>query len=132
MKQVIALRKDLNMRKGKMVAQGAHASMKVFFDNMVHYQEDLETPPAFHFYPEFSKKVKPWVKGTFTKAVVGVESEAELLGIYEKAKAAGLLCSLIQDIGATEFHGIPTYTAVAVGPGKREDIDIITGHLKLL
>ena len=26
-KQVIVLRKDLNMRKGKMVAQGAHASM---------------------------------------------------------------------------------------------------------
>ncbi len=27
-KQVIVLRKDLNMRKGKMVAQGAHASMR--------------------------------------------------------------------------------------------------------
>jgi len=31
-KQVIVLRKDLQMRKGKMIAQGAHASMKVFFD----------------------------------------------------------------------------------------------------
>lgn len=31
-KQVIVIRKDLNMRKGKMIAQGAHASMKVFFD----------------------------------------------------------------------------------------------------
>ena len=26
-KQVIVIRKDLNMRKGKMVAQGAHAAM---------------------------------------------------------------------------------------------------------
>lgn len=33
-KQVIVMRKDLNMRKGKMIAQGAHASMKVLLDNM--------------------------------------------------------------------------------------------------
>lgn len=31
-KQVIVMRKDLNMRKGKMIAQGAHASLKVFLD----------------------------------------------------------------------------------------------------
>lgn len=132
MKQVIILRKDLNMRKGKMVAQGAHASMKVFFDKMAYYQDDLESPPAYHFYPDFSKMVYPWVEGTFTKAVVGVASEQELLDIYNKAKEAKLLCSLIQDIGATEFHGVPTFTAVAVGPGNRDDIDKITGHLTLL
>ena len=33
-KQVIIMRTDLNMRKGKMIAQGAHASQKVFFDRM--------------------------------------------------------------------------------------------------
>jgi peptidyl-tRNA hydrolase len=33
-KQVIVVRKDLNMRKGKLAAQVAHASMKVFFDRM--------------------------------------------------------------------------------------------------
>jgi PTH2 family peptidyl-tRNA hydrolase len=33
-KQVIIIRKDLNMRKGKMIAQGAHASMKAIFDLM--------------------------------------------------------------------------------------------------
>ena len=35
-KQVIVLRKDLNMRKGKMVVQGSHASMKVFFDMIIN------------------------------------------------------------------------------------------------
>ena len=33
LKQVIVVRKDLNMRKGKIAAQAAHASMKVFMDN---------------------------------------------------------------------------------------------------
>ena len=31
-KQVIVIRKDLNMRKGKMIAQGSHASGKEFLD----------------------------------------------------------------------------------------------------
>ena len=31
-KQVIVMRKDLNMRKSKMIAQGAHGSMKVLLD----------------------------------------------------------------------------------------------------
>ena len=43
-KQVIVLRKDLNMRKGKMVAQGAHASMKVFFDRF-HSSTRIYNPP---------------------------------------------------------------------------------------
>ena len=31
-KQVIVMRKDLNMRKGKIISQGSHVSMKVFLD----------------------------------------------------------------------------------------------------
>lgn len=34
-KQVIVLRKELNMQKGKIATQVAHASMKVFFDRMI-------------------------------------------------------------------------------------------------
>ena len=33
-KQVIVLRKDLNMRKGKMISQGAHSSIGVIFNYM--------------------------------------------------------------------------------------------------
>ena len=33
-KQIIIMRTDLNMRKGKLATQVAHASMKVFFDRM--------------------------------------------------------------------------------------------------
>ena len=73
-----------------------------------------------------------WLNGSFTKIVVYVNSEQELLDIYEKAKDAKLPCSLIQDSGFTEFHGVPTYTAVAVGPWWSEAVDEITGDLPLL
>ena len=113
-KQVIVLRKDLGMRKGKMVAQGCHASMKATLENIDH--------------PD----VKAWLDGRFAKIVVSVDSEDELFEIHRNAKAAGLVCSLIQDAGFTEFNGVPTYTAVAVGPAQSEKVDEITGQLKLL
>lgn len=137
-KQVIVVRKDLNMRKGKMIAQGAHASMKVFFDRIAEQPkplrlggEDVRLLPTeitirLHgFEPR-------WVFGLFTKVVVGCGSEAELLDLYGKAQAAGLSCAIVQDAGLTEFGGVPTYTALAVGPGSAEEIDPITGHLGLL
>lgn len=116
-KQVIIIRRDLKMRRGKEISQGCHASLGAILHN-----GKLKT----------NKDVKAWLKGPFTKICVRVESEEELLDIYEKAKAQKLNCSLIRDAGLTEFHGVPTLTAVAVGPGIPELIDKITGHLKLL
>lgn len=114
-KQVIVLRKDLNMRKGKMIAQGAHASVKVVLE--------MKNP---------SEAAKVWMEGAFTKIAVGVNTEEELLALYQKAFQQGLPCALIQDSGKTEFGGVPTYTAVAIGPAFPDQIDPITGHLKLL
>lgn len=116
-KQVIVLRKDLNMRKGKMVAQGAHASLGAILEEG-KLKTDADTVA--------------WLEGRFTKICVSVDSEEELLNVYEQTKTAGLNCSLIEDAGFTEFHGKPTLTAVGVGPGLPEDIDKITGELKLL
>ena len=123
-KQVIVLRKDLNMRKGKMVAQGAHASMKVFLDRGLTYDYQL--------HAELTPDMVEWVEGKFAKIVLGVESEEELLAVYEQAQEADIPTALITDDGRTEFHGEPTHTAVAVGPAKAEDIDPITGSMKLL
>ena len=61
-----------------------------------------------------------------------MDSEEELLKIYEKAKKAKLPCSLITDSGKTEFNGVPTNTVVVIGPDKSTKIDKITKKLKLL
>lgn len=133
-KQVIVLRKDLNMRKGKMVAQGAHASMKVILDLGSHEEQetDLDVWEKVILIRLKSDALCQWLSGSFKKITVSVDSEAELLEVYEKAKGAGVLCSLIQDSGLTEFGGVKTYTAVAIGPDYPEKIDPLTGHLKLL
>lgn len=114
MKQIIVLRKDLNMRKGKMVAQGAHASMKVTLANL----DDA--------------RVKEWLAGAFTKIVVSVDSEQELLDVLGKANDCNVIYDMIVDNGWTEFHGIPTLTAAAIGPDTDENLKPITGNLKLL
>lgn len=114
LKQMIVMRKDLNMRKGKMVAQGAHASMKATLEN-------LNDP-----------RIKQWLSGPFAKIAVSVDSEEQLISVMDKAKAAGLITALITDAGRTEFNGVPTNTCIAVGPATNEELAPITGDLKLL
>lgn len=118
-KQIIILRKDLNMRKGKMVAQGAHASMAVLLEEQLKLH---------HPTPAMAQ----WLSDKFTKICCSVNSEQELIDIYNKAKDANIPCSLIKDAGLTEFGGVPTYTSCAIGPDYAENIDLITGGLPLL
>lgn len=113
---MIVMRTDLNMRKGKMVAQGAHAAMAILTQCKDAY-------PAV---------LVDWLANSYTKICVGVGSEKELLDIYNKAKNHGVLCSLITDNGATEFNGVKTITCAAIGPDENELIDLITKDLKLL
>ena len=128
-KQVLVVRKDLNMRKGKIAAQSAHASMKAILaeGDVVHKLYHSE-----YVIPLRRPELLEWLAGRFTKVCVSVDSEQELLDVYQQAKDAGLICSLITDAGLTEFNGVPTNTVVAVGPAYPDDVNKITGHLKLL
>ncbi len=129
-KQIIILRKDLNMRKGKMVAQGAHASMGAILSIAQKNPNNFTIP----LIGENGNKTDlgKWLEGKFKKISVSVDSENELLELAEQAKKQNIIHCLIQDSGLTEFGGIPTYTSLAIGPAKAEIIDKITSHLKLL
>lgn len=132
-KQVILLREQYpdgkggtrKIRAGKMVAQGCHASMKVFFDRQV----DPATFPfnGLYLVVPLTAEMALWVDGLFAKVVLLVESEDEMLRALSLAKIAGLPCALVTDCGLTEFGGVPTNTAVAIGPARAEEIDKITG-----
>lgn len=122
-KQVIVIRKDLKMRQGKAIAQGCHASLAVITQGL---HQRLFGP--WFFSP--TKEMEDWLVNSFTKICVYVNSEEELLSVYNKANDAKLLCSLIKDSGKTEFK-VPTYTAVAIGPDEVSKIDAITGNLPL-
>lgn len=114
------------MRKGKLVAQGAHASMGAILGQTAQSIDgkqlilDLTDP-----------RMAPWLTGRFKKICVYVNSEAELLHLHSQAKEAGMITSLIQDAGLTEFGGVATYTAVAVGPDQEDRVDAVCKHLPL-
>jgi PTH2 family peptidyl-tRNA hydrolase len=127
-KQVIVIRKDLKMRRGKEIAQGAHASISflveallALFSNNGHAVDEMGKDPA----------VLDWMRNGMKKITLQVDSERELMELSFRAQRAGLRTSLIRDAGHTEFDGRPTYTALAIGPDVSEDIDELTSELKL-
>lgn len=131
-KQIIVIRKDLNMRKGKMVAQGAHASMGAILSISTNKEENREEVIIpLKKDGEFTP-LGLWLNGKFKKITVSVDSEGELLELAQIAQRRGILNCLIQDSGLTEFGGVPTYTALAIGPDTSEVLEPITGKLKLL
>ena len=124
-KQVIVMRTDLGMRKGKMIAQGGHAVISFLTRRM--------KPKKKRVYEiGISTAEEDWMETSFAKICVRVNSEEELLDIYQQAKDAMLEVYLITDSGKTEFHGEPTNTCLAIGPDYSEKIDQITGDLDLL
>ncbi len=126
-KQVIVIRRDLRMRRGKEIAQGAHASMLWLADRVLQRM----TPAGTVGRVEFSAAERAWLTTSFRKVTVKVGSEAELMGVYEKAIEAGLLVYLITDRGLTEFGGVSTHTCLGIGPDYDDLIDPVTGDLEL-
>lgn len=127
-KQIIIIRKDLKMRRGKEIAQGAHASIAFLTNRLKRsFRERL----AILVKLLFSNWEWEWILGSFKKVCLQVDSEEELLRIEKEAKEAGLEVNLIQDSGLTEFDGVKTYTCLAIGPDYAEKIDAITKDLRL-
>lgn len=136
-KQVIVMRKDLGMRKGKMIAQGSHASLGSLLklaNRKEHTNGFLRTEKWTRIEFDFpaDSVLDKWLNGTFTKVCVYVESEQDLDELKAKCDAADIPNSLITDAGLTEFHGMPTKTCLGIGPWWSDEIDKITGNLPLL
>ena len=126
-KQVIVIRRDLKMRRGKEIAQGAHASMAWLRQRVMPHL--TQAGRADHL--QFSPAERAWLDVSMRKVTVKVGSEQELLDVYDQAIAAGLVVEMITDRGLTEFGGVPTRTCLAVGPDYDELIDPVTGDLEL-
>jgi len=129
--QAIVLRKDLNTHKGKMVAQAAHASLTAILREKYEPAKNLEAG-GDRLLSSLADDLRSWLCGDLRKICVGVSSEAELLAVFAQGKESGLRCSLIQDHCLTEFGGVPTDMAVAIGPAHAGLIDAITEALVLL
>ncbi len=111
-KQVIVVRADLKLPKGKLAGQVAHAAVEAVFRS--------EEDNVKHWHLEGQKKV-----------VVKVKDEKELLAVLQQAKDAKLVAALISDAGLTAIAP-GTKTCIGIGPDKEDKIDKITGMLKLV
>jgi len=103
------------MGKGKLAAQVAHASLSAAEQAMDRRSE---------WFAE-------WKAGGQAKIVLKVQTEDALQELYRKAKAARLPAALIEDRGLTQLEP-GTVTCMGIGPGPDEELDRITGKLKLL
>lgn len=93
-KQVIVMRHDLKMRKGKQIAQG---------DRVDGFSHAPTAEPNIYFMDDFSPNEQTWILGSFAKVCVRCNSEEELMAILDKAIDLGLEVHLITDSGRTEF-----------------------------
>ena len=114
-KLLLCVRKDLHMTKGKIAAQCAHASIGAFRNAEKNNKALLEA----------------WLRCGQPTIAVQVNNEEEMQEIEQKARSNGVLVNVVRDAGRTQVIA-GSKTVLAIGPGKDEDIDRITKHLKLL
>ncbi len=134
---MLVVRRDLKMRKGKIAAQASHASVEAVLKAIVkeNRMAQLKVSPEGYAYldaPEGDNSpLTDWFRYGMAKICVYVDSEEALKELDAKAQAEGITTALILDAGMTEFHGEPTYTALAFEPLEAERADALTGELPL-
>jgi peptidyl-tRNA hydrolase, PTH2 family len=112
MKQVIVMRGDLEISRGKIAAQACHASLGA--------------------YKRADKRlVQKWEAEGGKKVVVKVKDLEELFQIQEMVKATDMAYFLVRDAGHTELPE-STITCLGIGPDEDQKIDKLTQDLKLL
>jgi len=112
MKQVIIVRNDLKMSKGKTAAQCCHGCLGAY------KKSD-------------SNKIRKWEIEGEKKVIVKINSLEELFQLKEIAKKNNLSNYMVKDAGRTELP-IGTVTCLAIGPDDDKIIDKVTQDLKLL
>lgn len=112
MKQVILVRQDLKLPKGKLAVQVSHASVGALIKS---HKDDI----------------KKWQRKGMKKVVLKVKDLDELIKYKNKAEELGLITYLVEDAGKTVLKP-GTITCLAIGPDKENKIDKVTAHLKCL
>ena len=113
-KVVVCVREDLGMSAGKVAAQTGHAIHALC--------RDCPAGPALTAWEDED--------GGSTIICLAVSDMTELIKVRDAATAAGISCFPIFDAGRTEVES-GTCTVMAVGPATNEELDAITGKLRL-
>jgi peptidyl-tRNA hydrolase len=139
LKQVIILRKDLNMPTGKVAAMAAHAAMTFIAkgvgwrhrpDSGSYLHSMVLTSDEYRWLTELDPGIEDTKQVSMAKIVCQVENEAELMAVEQQARSAELACHRVIDSGYS--HNKPgTFVGIAIGPHWPEQLEPVTGKLKL-
>lgn len=105
------------MTRGKLVAQGSHATLANYLYLRTHSPQN----PV----------LERWQREGQAKVALKVESEEEILVLQAQAMSLGLCARVVRDAGRTQIAA-GSVTALGVGPGPKSVVDRVTGGLKLL
>ncbi len=114
-KQVIIIRTDIEMGKGKMAAQVAHASLMSYLEANKEHKDVADQ----------------WLRSGEKKIVLKIDDFDKMKRLFEAFKYKGIPCALVSDAGMTQLPP-NTKTALGIGPWKSSEIDAFTSALKLL
>lgn len=109
-KQVIILRSDLSMSKGKLISQACHASLGSYRNSN-------------------DNKSEKWLSEGGKKVILKIDGKEKLMDTYKKVKKDKIPCYLVKDAGLTELEK-GEITALGIGPIEKGKVDKITGNLK--
>ena len=112
---MIAVRRDLDMGKGKIAVQVGHASITA-------------AEEARRQRPEWWRG---WLNEGQCKVVVKVNSESELRELKRGADELGLASAIVHDRGVTQVEP-GTATCIGIGPAPADLVDKLTGTLPLM
>ena len=123
-KMVLVVRTDLNMSKGKVAAQCAHAAVAC-------YKKGLKKTPMLIKQWELFGQAKVTLKAPdYIKDDVKKDQGNSLQILADEAQNLGVVACLIHDAGHTQVEK-GSSTVLGIGPAPSKTIDIVTGHLKL-
>jgi PTH2 family peptidyl-tRNA hydrolase len=112
-KLALLVRSDLDMGRGKIAAQAAHAAVLATLTN------------------RGTRDYATWLREGQPKVVLKVGSGEELDRLSAAARSAGLPVEVVRDAGRTQVPpGTPT--CCAIGPAQSARIDAVTSGLSLL
>ena len=121
-KQVIVVRKDLRLKRGKIASLAAHAAMQFIIDN-----NESERPDELQV--KLSQQEIQWLKSSSTKDIVGIDSHDALSSLVLRAELNGVNVYSVFDKSCKPDE-IPQLLCAAFGPDEEDQIAEIIGSLK--
>uniref|UniRef100_A0A0D9WIS6 peptidyl-tRNA hydrolase n=1 Tax=Leersia perrieri TaxID=77586 RepID=A0A0D9WIS6_9ORYZ len=115
LKMVLIVRQDLKMGAGKIASQCAHAATGLYAELMASNRGLL----------------RQWEQFGQAKIVLTCKNQQEMNRLKETAEHRGIPTFVVADAGRTQVL-TGSKTVLAVGPGRKADIDSVTGKLRLL